>query len=199
VAKRTIYLIRHGQYANKSHDDELGGILTDLGREQAQYAGAFLSHMDISAIHCSSMRRAEETADIIASMIPNIEPDATDLLWELVPTIPPHLEAYFEALAERNPQFRAEQVNQKRDVADKAFKTFFHPPAQQDDQIAIVCHGNLIRYLVCQALGVNPDKWSNMLINHCSVTSIVVEEDAEMILGSYNETGHLPLPLKTER
>lgn len=199
MAKRTIYLIRHGQYASKSHDDELGGILTDLGREQAKYAGACLSHMDISAIHCSSMRRAEETATIIASMIPNIQLNATDLLWELVPTIPPHLEIYFETLAERNPQFRAEQVKEKRGIADKAFETFFHPPAQKDDQIVIVCHGNLIRYLVCQALGVNPDKWSNMLIHHCSITSIVVEADNDMILVSYNETGHLPLDLKTER
>jgi len=199
MAQRTIYLIRHGQYVSQSDDDELGGALTALGREQADQVGIFLGEIGISEIHCSSMRRAEETADIIARHIPHISPHSTELLWELVPTIPPHLETYFSSLAERNPQFRSEQVEERRGIADKAFKRFFHPSNHRIDHIAIVCHGNLIRYLVCSALDINPDKWSNMLIHHCSVTSILVEANGDMILVSYNETGHLPKHLKTER
>lgn len=199
MAQRTIYLIRHGQYESQHDDDELGGILTDLGRDQAEQVGHVLGDTGLSEIHCSSMRRAEETADIIAEHIPHVQPNSTTLLWELVPTIPPHLEGYFANLAERNPQFRSEMVAERREVADKAFKQFFHPAGQGIDQIAIVCHGNLIRYLVCSALEINPDKWSNMLIHHCSITSILVEANGDMILVSYNETGHLPKHMKTER
>ncbi len=199
MAQRTIYLIRHGQYISQPDDDELGGVLTELGREQAGQVGVFLSETGVSEIHCSSMRRAEETADIIAKHMPNLRPNSTDLLWELVPTIPPHLEGYFANLAERNPQFRSEMVEERRSVADKAFKEFFHPAGRGIDQIAIVCHGNLIRYLVCSALEIDPDKWSKMLIHHCSLTSILIEANGDMILVSYNETGHLPKYMKTER
>lgn len=199
MAQRTLYLIRHGQYTKQSHDDELGGVLTELGQHQAQLVGEFLSHLTVSAIHCSSMRRAQETADIIAGMMPQIKPLSTELLWELIPTIPRHLADYFESLAERNPQFSPEQVTKNRQIADEAFKTFFHPPSGLSDQIVVVCHGNLIRYLVCLALGIPSDKWSNMLIHHCSITSIVVEDNSDMTLVSYNETGHLPQNVKTER
>lgn len=198
MTNRIIHLIRHGQYISTPDDGELGGSLTDLGKQQAAMIGSLLAGMDISEIHCSSMRRAEETAQIIAHSIPDIEPNSTELLWELVPTIPPHLEDYFESLALQNPHFSIEQVEQKRGVADEAFQKFFQPDGEESDSIAIVCHGNLIRYLVCQALGINPDKWSNMYIHHCSLTTIVVESDGNRILMSYNETGHLPKHMKTE-
>ena len=199
MPKRAIYLVRHGQYESKPDDGELGGSLTELGQHQAQMVGDMLSTFDISAIHCSSMRRAEETAQIIAKSFPNIEPNSTKLLWELVPTIPPHLEDYFETLAVKNPQFSIKEVELKREYADEAFEKFFRPAGIESDSIVIVCHGNLIRYLVCQALGINPDKWSNMYINHCSLTVIEVEPSGTMILVSYNETGHLPKHMKTER
>jgi len=199
MAQRTIYLIRHGQYISQPDDDELGGVLSDIGREQAATVGKFLGQKTISELHCSSMRRAQETADIMSEHLLDVKPKSTELLWELVPTIPLHLESYFSSLAERNPQFRSEQVKERRSVADKAFKQFFHPAESMIDSIVIVCHGNLIRYLVCSALEINPDKWSNMLINHCSITSILVEANGDMILVSYNETGHLPNHLKTER
>lgn len=198
MAQRMIYLIRHGQYESKPDDGELGGLLTDLGKQQAQMVGALLSGMNLSAIHCSSMRRAEETAQIIAQLIPNIEPNPTKLLWELIPTIPPHLEVVFQAMSDQNPHFNIDEVPQKREVANEAFDKFFRPSSNEADSLAIVCHGNLIRYLVCLALDINPDKWCNMYINHCSLTSIQIELDGSIVLVSYNETGHLPNHMKTD-
>jgi serine/threonine-protein phosphatase PGAM5 len=198
MAQRMIYLIRHGQYESQPDDGELGGTLTDLGKQQAQMVAALLSGMEITAIHCSTMRRAEETALIIAQSVSNGEPHLTELLWELVPTIPPHLEAYFRSLSEQNTQFDIDEVPEKRAIADQAFETFFHPASNIADNIVLVCHGNLIRYLVCRALDIDPDRWSNMHINHCSLTSVLIEPDGNMMLVSYNETGHLPKHMKTE-
>ena len=198
MPQRMIYLIRHGQYKSEPDDDELGGLLTDLGQQQAQMIGALLSGMDISAMYCSSMRRAEETARIIAQSLPHLEPRPMQLLWELIPTIPAHLETYFQSLSEQTPYFNIEEVPQKRELADEAFETFFRPSNNEADALVLVCHGNLIRYFVCLVLDINPDKWCDMYINHCSLTSILVESDGNMVLASYNETGHLPKHMKTD-
>lgn len=197
MPKRTILLIRHGEYASTPDDGELGGSLTSLGQQQAFMIGSLLTSMDVTEIYCSSMRRAEETAQIISQSV-NIQPIPTNLLWELIPTIPPNLEDYFETLALHNPHFNIEEVPEKREIADEAFQHFFRPSDYEPDTIAIVCHGNLIRYLVCQALDIDPHKWSNMYINHCSLTTIIIEPEGNIVLASYNETGHLPNHLKTE-
>jgi len=198
MAQRILYLIRHGQYESKPDDGELGGSLTDLGKQQAQMVGALLSGMSLSEIHCSSMRRATETAQIIAQLTPTLEPIATRTLWELIPTIPPHLVDVFQAMAEQNPYFNIEEVPANRDFANQAFDTFFRPGTNGADNLALVCHGNIIRYLVCLALNIDPDKWSDMYINHCSLTSILIEPNGNKVLVSYNETGHLPKHMKTE-
>jgi serine/threonine-protein phosphatase PGAM5 len=198
MAQRMLFLIRHGQYESTPDDGELGGLLTDLGKQQAQVVGAALSGLNLSAIHCSSMRRAEETAQIISQLTPTLDPTPTRLLWELIPTIPPHLEEVFQVMAAQNPYFNIEDVLQNREYADQAFDTFFRPSNNSADNLALVCHGNIIRYFVCLSLGINPDKWSDMYINHCSLTSILVEPNGNRVLTSYNETGHLPKHMKTE-
>jgi len=198
MAQRMLFLIRHGQYESKPDDGELGGLLTDLGKQQAQMVGSLLSGLNLSAIHCSSMRRANQTAEIISQLTPTIDPAPTRLLWELIPTIPPHLADVFQAMAAQNPHFNIEEVPQNREFADQAFDIFFRPSNNGADNFALVCHGNIIRYFVCRALGINPDKWSDMYINHCSLTSILIEPNGNIVLMSYNETGHLPKHMKTE-
>ena len=144
------------------------------------------------------MRRAEETAQIISQLTPQLDPTPTRLLWELIPTIPHHLADVFQGMAEQNPYFNIEEVPQNRGYADQAFDMFFQPSNNGADNLALVCHGNIIRYLVCRALDINPDKWSDMYINHCSLTSILVEPNGNIVLMSYNETGHLPKHMTTE-
>ena len=198
MAQRSLFLIRHGQYESKPDDGELGGSLTALGMQQAQMVGALLSGMNLSEIHCSSMRRATETAQIIAQLIPPLEPTPTRALWELIPTIPSHLVDVFRAMSDQNPYFNIEEVPENREIANQAFETFFRPSSNGADNLALVCHGNIIRYLVCLALNIDSDKWSDMYINHCSLTSILIEPNGNKVLVSYNETGHLPRHMKTE-
>ena len=58
-------------------------------------------------------------------------------------------------------------------------------------------HGNLLRYLVCRALDLPPERWTNFEINNCGITEILIEHDGRMQLVSHNDTGHLPSYLKT--
>eukprot|EP00558_Chaetoceros_sp_UNC1202_P007063 CAMPEP_0197243728 /NCGR_PEP_ID=MMETSP1429-20130617/9082_1 /TAXON_ID=49237 /ORGANISM="Chaetoceros sp., Strain UNC1202" /LENGTH=392 /DNA_ID=CAMNT_0042703993 /DNA_START=183 /DNA_END=1358 /DNA_ORIENTATION=- len=89
---RHIILIRHGQY-DETHREDEKRILTPLGREQAELTGQRLAEIirgiqiderfgpcHVSAIRVSNMTRAKETANIIASFLPDsverAEPDA---------------------------------------------------------------------------------------------------------------------------
>ena len=63
--KTTIYLIRHGQSEGNLHDQFIGHTdipLTDLGRQQAQMAAAYLKDIPVDRIYSSDLQRAYETA-----------------------------------------------------------------------------------------------------------------------------------------
>jgi serine/threonine-protein phosphatase PGAM5 len=56
----------------------------------------------------------------------------------------------------------------------------------------VVCHGNVIRWLVCRALGVDPQAWLGMSIANCSLTIIQVKADGSCKLISFADSGHIP-------
>ena len=63
----------------------------------------------------------------------------------------------------------------------------------------IVCHANVIRWFICQALGVDPKHtWGRMRYNHCGVTEIDVDAFGNLTLGFMNQVAHLPPSMCTE-
>ena len=66
VARRYLFLIRHGQY-EMDHKDSKLKKLTETGRKQAELTGERLKLLkyDYSILHFSSLVRATETAEII--------------------------------------------------------------------------------------------------------------------------------------
>ena len=56
----------------------------------------------------------------------------------------------------------------------------------------IVCHGNVIRYFVCRAIGLDPLRWLDMMIANCSLSVIQVRPDGRTVLVSFDDVGHLP-------
>ena len=196
MATRYLYLIRHGNYESQDPDDELGGSLTALGREQAERTGDYFKHFPITAIYGSTMRRAFETASIIGERFRDINVQPTRELWECVPTIPPKFEALF---AIKSPELTPDKVAEQRKYADIAFDRFFQPSdTAYDEHVMLVCHGNLIRYLICRVLGVDTHAWANMRTFQCGFSQVTVEDDEEIALISFNETPHLPDGFLTE-
>lgn len=71
---RALFL-RHGESAHNAHtgeeplSDEVGDVLTELGREQAVAAGAALRGTGITRLLCSPMRRATETAEAVGAAL----------------------------------------------------------------------------------------------------------------------------------
>jgi broad specificity phosphatase PhoE len=70
---KTIYFVRHGESeANAAGIAAGGGLdvsLTEDGRQQAQKVGEGLKKKEIDLIVCSPMKRAHETASIIAQTV----------------------------------------------------------------------------------------------------------------------------------
>lgn len=207
MAVRTIYMVRHGDYQldkiikldrnltleqhYELHRKE--GGLTSKGIEQAKLTAKRFGSNPINVIHCSSLRRAVETAKIIAEQFPGIKMQQSSLLWECVPSIPKGFaqHGHFIYLSEKD-------VRQWKRQADNAFERYFKGARRTDKQEIVVSHANLIRYLVCRALHIQLDTWFNMCIDNCGISEIRVEPDHRLRLVSYNDVGHLPHRLRTQ-
>ncbi len=179
MAARRLLLIRHGQYDEREEGTK---DLTATGRAQAKRIGKALAHDTIDAVYASTMLRARTTAALIAEDR-QLLVQSTPLLCECVPTkigfyIPP------DVIADGKKQ------------ADRAFDRFFKKTRVTRTEL-IVCHGNIIRYLVARALDVPGIAWRRMAIHHASITEIRIHSDGRAILFAYNDVAHLPLKLRT--
>ncbi len=185
---RYLYLIRHGSYRS-------GNGLSELGMQQSSFVREYFRDITVSAIHCSILQRAVETAEIIRTGFPNLELQATRLLNESIPTVP---EAMREYVTESRPDLTPEKLAENRERADRAFEKFFQPSPAQDLHEVIVSHGNLIRYLVCRALDVDTDAWRHMRPYHCGISRFAINKSHGCVMISFNEMGHIPRDLWTE-
>jgi len=178
---RRLILVRHGQY------DLLTGRLTALGQRQAAATVRALREYHFDAIRCSTMLRAEETASILKQGLRSqLKLQRSPLLNEAVPTPVPGMTERAEL-----PELRKNLLRMQRAHARLV------RPARGERTELIVAHGNLIRLLVCLALGVKPVTWLKMSIINCSVSVLIVKSNAEEMLYSFNETLHLPKNLRT--
>jgi serine/threonine-protein phosphatase PGAM5 len=186
MAPRFLYLIRHGQYDPATTTDHRGGGLTELGVLQARYTAERLRWLEVRCIHHSSLRRASQTARIIAHSFPEVPLRASRLLWETIPAIPPGYEAYF---SDKVPEGGEQQ-------AEEAFRHYFKP-ARESRLELVVAHGNLIRYFICRVLGLPAEAWVRMEMHHCGISQVVILPDGTPYLIAHNDTGHLPYPLQS--
>lgn len=191
MATRTIYLVRHGLHDSKnSHHDKLGGGLTPVGVEQAKLTAQRLSSLPISAIYCSTLRRAVETAEIIAREFPDIPLQRSRLLGECMPCIPRNFAELFVDIP-------AEKIAQDRERAGRAFERHFKHARGKDKHEIVVCHGNLIRYFVCRVLQLGLEAWVDMDMSNCGISTVLIGSNGRMVLVSHNDVGHLPHHLIT--
>jgi serine/threonine-protein phosphatase PGAM5 len=178
-----LLLVRHGQYAPE--DD---GRLTALGREQALVTGRWIKEhyagTRIDALWSSTLPRARETAAIIGKSVANAKVRPASVLREGMYS---KVKGYEVPASERH---------EDRERASAAYSRFFRTSRADRFEI-VVCHGNLIRFLVCRALHVAVIRWTRMNSNHCSTTRILVRDTGAVRVASYNETAHLPPKLVT--
>lgn len=193
-ATRNILLIRHGQY-NTAGEKDVDHTLTKNGIEQATSTGKHLKKTDLpfSKLIVSTMTRAQETANLVEAQLTNLPftRSATHLLREGAPFPPePPIHTW-----RPDDKFLDEGVR-----IEEAFKTFFHRAdvhQTEDSYEIVVCHANVIRYIVCRALQMPPEAWLRMSLQHASITWLSIRPSGRVTLRSLGDGGHIPLPLKT--
>jgi serine/threonine-protein phosphatase PGAM5 len=192
MADKYIYLVRHGKYHEEHKSKHLVGRLDVVGREQARRTGVRLRSLKIDSVTSSTMVRAIETAELIKEKsLFKGEIHQTDLLRECLPSIPP---AWKKTLKSPKATLLA-----NRETLHKAHKKFFKKPTgKNDEHHLLVCHGNVIRYLIVRALAKDPHLWASMYINHGSISVIRISKKGVASLLLYNNVEFMPARLKTD-
>jgi len=189
-ASRYIVLVRHGQYHLDGKTDG-ERQLTDLGVRQAKLTGERLRELDLplNRVTHSTMTRATQTHLHIMNELDlkGAEIESTDLLREGAP-IPPEPPVG---------HWRPEKAKFHTDGAriEAAFRKFFHraPPTQTEDSYELlVCHANVIRYMVCRGLQFPAEGWLRMSLANGSITMLVVRPDGRVSIRNLGDTGHMP-------
>ena len=190
MAQRMLYFVEHAEYESGVHPaDGRGGGLTTRGCEQAARTAERLRALPISIIHHSPLRRAVETASIIAARFPTAPLRQSALLRECFPSIPPVWEARYAHVT------AAQRVRDHRQ-ARWAFMAFCRPCTGVAGHELVVCHANLIRSIVCRAVQAPLDTWIYIDVFHCGISVIAVDASGQITLVSHNDTGHLPDAVK---
>lgn len=178
----SIYLVRHGDYDYRERAPEsVGQGLSARGKQQARLTGVWLASTNrrIQNIQSSDFTRASETASILAKALPQASVELDPVLREC-PDI------YFK---------EAPRVTQS---AAMTFNQLFGPTATHPTPVVIVCHANLIRYLLSRLLEWTREKWESVLIGNCSVS--IVDWDAsaktQYRVRAVAELQHLPQELR---
>ena len=177
-----IHLVRHGQFVKSTTSGD--GELTPLGSRQARYTAKRLRECCIKRVYSSNLQRAEETTAIIIEQLPDVSVSSLPLLREMLPTRVDGLHVPLDS--RRKGQKRIEDIMSR----------FFSRPPRSGDTL-LVCHGNLIRALLCRMLDTPVTKWQELAIFHCGITTFGFREGSRISLHCFNDSGHLPSELRT--
>lgn len=190
-AARTIVLVRHGYYEpDPAADERLGPHLAPIGVAQAQLVGARLVGLPtrFDAMYVSPVQRARDTAAVIAADLPGRRFTVIDDLAECTPPT-----RRSEVMANEKPANLARCKAQ----FDRLFARYFKPAEGHERTDLMVCHGNVIRYLVTRALGVDSTAWLEMSVGNASITEIRIEPDGRFKVIAVGDVGHLPPAMLT--
>lgn len=187
---RVLHLVRHGSVTDAALDDP---ELDAQGTRQAELVGARLAAMrglaPIARVASSELRRAVQTADVIAGALGDVERAVDDSLSEGFPTAP-------------HPRLRApvpDGVDLEAEAArfERCWETFFGGSEAPVVEV-LVSHGNWIRGLTIRALGAEANTWYRLGFHHCGLTTVMITPDGPY-LARFNDVGHLPPELVTVR
>lgn len=187
--------MRHGHYDRVDNlGDEVWG-LSPLGRRQAARTGRRLARLvphfsgKLEGLYASPWPRALQTAEIGAHEMNLGRVKVKPYLHECIALVPanPDGSSTHPFLPVTSASERAEVTEQVQRVVGRFFKGGTKPCTY-----LIFAHGNLIRYLVAETLGLPYETWMKLSICHASITELRVFPGNHTALIGFNDTGHLP-------
>ncbi len=182
-----LILIRHGRPERIDHDPNgADPALTDLGRRQAQAMADFLATEPLTKIYVSPQRRAQETAEPLASQF-GIDPVVVDGIAEFDLG-----HTHYIPGEERAPMSKEELRELVRDATAPEFvdrvraSTETIISAHHGERVAAVCHGGVISIILNDILGMAIETYHNS--SYTSVTRIKAGRNGRRSMASFNES-----------
>lgn len=181
-------LVRHGQYecVDSEYDSQKG--LTPLGQTQAELTGKRLAELfantKVDRIVHSDMKRAEETADIVCRFFPDVDRVRDPLLAEGVPEWP--------SPPCRTCEFDDAQIERDGERIEMAFEKYFYRPTNTNATTIVICHGNVIRYLLCKSLQLPTTAWLRFATYNCGLTWLKVDNEGYVSCREFGGVSHMP-------
>lgn len=190
-----LLLIRHALPEAHAHTPGL----SEEGIEQARRLGSWLASEDVDVLVTSPMRRAVETAQILAERMGR-EVDATvDGLREWDTDLPPSVYVPVEEMGPMDPRAIAIAEGRYDDFVPALDRDAFRArvAAAIDEvlarwpvgRVAAVCHGGMLNAAIGTVLGVPALFWVNP--GYTSVSRLRRLPGGRTVVVSVNETAHL--------
>ena len=206
MAATTLLLSRHGAIDWSGRIGAPNDGLSDLGRRQALALAQRLAGQEAAALYSSTLRRAAETAEVLARHLGlEVRWDARLREWdpgdwlglpeeEVKARYPEEWERVFADLDHPMPGGETFSQLQQRVFEFAREVSQAHP----DQQVLLVSHGGALSALICHLTGLDPDALSRQyspdqgpfVLDHCSL-SLVELRDPAPVLVSLNDTAHL--------
>jgi len=196
-----LILARHGETKWNVEEVFRGTIdieLNETGVKQAKLLAEHLSTSKIDAIYSSPLKRALETAQIIAHphrLEVEISPELIDLdfgEWQGL-SLRQVEDRYQELYAEwaNNPQLvkmpSGESLN---DATKRALKLVKRVVAEHDGTVVMASHRVVSKVLICALLGLDNSHFWNIRQDTCATTTFAYEK-GRFVLTGHNDTSYL--------
>ena len=193
MASTLLYLVRHGEH---EHDDDPDPGLTRLGEQQARLLGQRLADVPFDVVRHSPLRRAAQTAQIVAGCRPPVPVTSSELLRDRTPlpaadqpdTVPPRYRPFLAKVPPGEGDPGARHLN-------AAIEQLTAVGADDRCEL-LVTHDFVIGWLVRYALDAPWWRWIGLNSFSCSLTILEIHAGAPPMLVSFNDIGHLPVELR---
>ena len=199
----TLFLARHGEtewHAEHRYAGSSDVGLTDHGLVQADELGAWARRARLSAIVASPLGRARLTAQRAANATGlelRLDPRLVEIDFgaaegltpaELTERMPAEWAAFERHPARQPPpggEAGVEGIARAKPAMEELVSEFGPSAAtlggstesRQGDRVLVVMHGTLIRLLLCDWLGIDPDRYRDLFpaVDNCALTTVRFE------------------------
>ena len=196
-----IILARHGETDWNAKEIFRGRIdveLNEAGIREAELLAEYLSYMTIAAVYSSPLKRALQTAEVIArhhDVKVEVSPQLIDLdygEWQGLS---------HDEVKDRYGQLYAEWVNNPQlvkmpsgesleDVSKRAISLMEDITAKAEGAIVLVSHRVIHKVLICALLALDISYFWNIRIDTAGI-SVFAYEDDRLVLTNHNDTSFL--------
>lgn len=196
-----LYCVRHGESTHNAEGRIQGQAdipLSDFGRRQSAAVAAALGGLAIDAVYSSPLRRALETAEIIARQLQLavrtdarlMEINAGIFQNRLRAEIQEQFPAAFARWVAGDPDFAIPGGESRNELVQRGCAALHDIARQAHARAAIVAHGRILAMTVKQLTGFSTGEATPSLENG-AITTLSCHSDGRFELVGFNQVDHL--------